>query len=89
MPARWAAQVGTTYTDSAPLVRLTAGPRDTEPAWSPTGQAVAFARGPAGGRDLYFVRADGSGLRRLTYAGNDDRSPSWSVAHQVAFVRRI
>jgi Tol biopolymer transport system component len=60
---------------------------DTEPAWSPDGQWVAFQRsflaksaGSMGSR-LYLVKADGSGLHALTFSPSvaaADRHPAWS-----------
>ena len=44
------------------LNQLTEDPTDTEPAFSPDGRAIAFVRSG----DVFSVRADGSGLRRLT-----------------------
>ena len=36
---------------------------DTFPAWSPDHSQIAFARGKAGGRDLYVMDADGGSVR--------------------------
>jgi Tol biopolymer transport system component len=47
---------------------------DSDPAWSPDGTTIAFARQYRGPQAVYLVRPDGSGLRRLTMG----RSPSWS-----------
>jgi Tol biopolymer transport system component len=48
---------------------------DDDPAWSPHGHTIAFARRLNGGTPtLYLVHPDGSALRRLT----NGRSPSWS-----------
>jgi Tol biopolymer transport system component len=46
---------------------LTKG-RDSDPVWSPDGQWIAFTRSvlPRGVSDVWLVRADGTGLRRLT-----------------------
>ena len=44
------------------LNQLTEDPTDTEPSFSPDGRAIVFSRGG----DIFSVRADGSGLRRLT-----------------------
>ena len=64
---------------------------DFRPAWSPDGNWIAFAsdRGSnlpaARGQwehlqlvDLYVIRPDGSGLKRLTEHGNFCGSPKWS-----------
>jgi acid phosphatase type 7 len=68
--------------------RLTSGRRDGEPAWSPGGDAIAFARGRRGRRDVYSIKADGTQLRRLTRSTRDDSSPAWSRRNLIAFVRR-
>ena len=81
------AQIWITYLNGVGLRQLTQGPSDTMPAWSPTGEDVLFARGPAGSRDLYRMRTDGSVLVRLTASARNDDSPSWSVRNEIAFVR--
>ncbi|HET6998090.1 MAG TPA: hypothetical protein VFI03_05815 [Solirubrobacterales bacterium] len=53
------------------LNQLTEDPADTEPAFSPDGRTIAYARGG----DLYSVRPDGSGQRRLTSGGELDSAP--------------
>ena len=48
---------------------------DVDPAWSPHGRTIAFARRLNSGTPaLFLVRPDGSAARRLT----SGRSPSWS-----------
>lgn len=65
--------------------RLTSGDRlDTDPAWRPGGDRIAFARtsrpAEAGGSrfELFALRPDGSGLRKLTHGAASAQSPDWS-----------
>jgi dipeptidyl aminopeptidase/acylaminoacyl peptidase len=52
---------------SAPPAKLTDGPRDAAPAWSPDGAFIAFLRAePGGPRQLYVMPAKGGPARRLT-----------------------
>jgi dipeptidyl aminopeptidase/acylaminoacyl peptidase len=67
------------------LNQLTEDPTDTEPAFSPDGRTIAFARGG----DLYSVRPDGSGQRRLTSGPELDSAPIVSAdGRTVVFERR-
>jgi Tol biopolymer transport system component len=67
------------------LNQLTEDPTDTEPAFSPDGRTIAFARGG----DLYSVRPDGSGQRRLTSGPELDSAPVVSPdGRRVVFERR-
>jgi WD40 repeat protein len=75
-----------------PPRRITRG-HDVEPAWSPTAQTIAFARDRAtsggmpepGPYDLYAIRANGSGLKRLA---RDAEHPLWSPnGDRIAFWR--
>lgn len=52
---------------------------DWAPAWSPDGTWLAFTRSTDGRRSfhVYVMRADGSGVRRITH-GRFDESPAWS-----------
>lgn len=53
------------------LNQLTEDPTDTEPSFSPDSRAIVFSRGG----DVFSVRADGSGLRRLTSGPELDTAP--------------
>ncbi len=67
------------------LNQLTEDPADVEPAFSPDGTVIAFARGG----DLFTVRPDGSGQRRLTSGSEVDSRPIVSVnGRYVVFERR-
>jgi TolB protein len=47
-------------------------------AWSPDGRRLAFASDRDGDDDIYIVRLDGTGLRKVTRNLVDDSNPSWS-----------
>jgi tricorn protease-like protein len=67
------------------LNQLTEDPADSEPAFSPDGRTIAYARGG----DLYSVRPDGSGQRRLTSGAELDSRPVVSPNGRfVVFERR-
>jgi tricorn protease-like protein len=67
------------------LNQLTEDPTDTEPAFSPDGRTIAFVRGG----DVYSVRPDGSGQRRLTSGPELDSAPIVSPdGKRVVFERR-
>ena len=65
---------------------------DSEAAWSPDGERIAFTRSQVHvetsgygkdirrvvGSDIYLMNADGSGLRRLTMTDGYERGPDWS-----------
>jgi TolB protein len=46
------------------------------PAWSPDGRWIAFTTA-SDGYDLYVVRPDGRGLRRLTRTKAEEEEPAW------------
>jgi TolB protein len=72
--------------DGSGRENLTTGPEDdSEPAWSPDGRRLAFVRdGPQ--PDIYVMRADGQGLRRVTAGA----SPAWAPdGTRLVFSRRV
>lgn len=67
------------------LNQLTEDPADSEPAFSPDGRTIAFARGG----DIFSVRPDGSGQRQLTNGAELDSVPVVSANGRfVVFERR-
>jgi Tol biopolymer transport system component len=67
------------------LNQLTEDPADVEPAFSPDGTTVAFARDG----DLFTVRPDGSGQRHLTSGSEIDSRPVVSAnGRYLVFERR-
>jgi Tol biopolymer transport system component len=81
----------TVGSDGRRLRRLTQG-ADEDPVFSPDGAALAFTRqtpiGPMEARsDIYVIRPDGKGLRRLTATGTQNFEPAWSPdGGLIAFV---
>lgn len=60
----------------------------TEPAWSPDGNTIAFASKRSGTFQLYAMSSDGSGTRRLTSTKAEDGQPTWSPdGDRIAFAR--
>jgi Tol biopolymer transport system component len=51
---------------------------DSQPAWSPDGQWVAFTSRRDGDFEIYVVSAEGGEPRNLTNFPAEDRSPVWS-----------
>jgi dipeptidyl aminopeptidase/acylaminoacyl peptidase len=51
---------------------------NTDPAWSPDGQQIAFTSSRGGNDDLYVMNSDGSAIRQLTATDETERLPSWS-----------
>jgi Tol biopolymer transport system component len=64
--------------------QLTEDPADTEPSFSPDGRTIAFARDG----DIYTVRPDGSGERRLTSGAALDSRPQVSPNGRIVMFER-
>jgi TolB protein len=60
------------------LRRVTRGPRDSMPDLSSDGRRVVFVRGRGDSRDLWVVRANGTGEGRLAPLSGRQTAPSWS-----------
>lgn len=80
-----AAQLFRVETTGSGLAQITTGGKTaTQPAFSPNGKQVLFARLGSG---IFRVNLDGTGLRRLT-SGIRDTHPVWSPnGKRIAFVR--
>jgi hypothetical protein len=65
------------------LVRLSSGPGDADPAWSPDGSRIAFSRGSGQIKDVYVMNADGSSPTKRISGSR----PAWSSDGQsLAYV---
>jgi hypothetical protein len=68
--------------------QITAFTRDSyDPAWSPTGEWIAFVSSNPGNDEIYRVTPDGSIVERLTYNNWEwDKHPTWSPdGKQIVF----
>jgi Tol biopolymer transport system component len=82
---------GNLYAAAVPSPRrtaLTATPeRELDPAWSPDGTKLAFARIHDGNADLYLLEPASGAVTRLTEHSGYDAEPSWSPGGwRLAFV---
>lgn len=60
----------------------------SEAAWAPDGRSIAFASDLDGDEDIYVIRPNGTGLRKITHNTLDDMSPTWSPdGRRLAFAR--
>jgi dipeptidyl aminopeptidase/acylaminoacyl peptidase len=57
---------------------LTAGPRDTNPRWSPDGRRLAFLRHAGKEDQLFVLPLDGGEARQLTDLPGGAKAPAWS-----------
>jgi len=62
---------------------VTDNSQDTAPALSPDGSQVAFMSQRDGNWEVYVIKADGTGLQRLTTDPAEDGLPAWSPDGQV------
>ncbi|MBC2665534.1 PD40 domain-containing protein [Novosphingobium flavum] len=63
---------------------------DSQPTWSPDGRSIAFVSDRSGADNLWVMKADGSGARRITALDDESvlASPAWSADGKALFVSR-
>jgi Tol biopolymer transport system component len=71
-------QIFRVRSDGTGLVQLTSDGVNSEPAWAPDGQRIAFVSEQGGSSDIYVMNADGSNVVRRTDGGLFNSSPAWS-----------
>lgn len=75
------------------LAQLTQGPAgamNVEAAVSPDGSKIAFSSDRGGKPMIYIMNSDGTNVKRLTFQGKYNSSPSWSAdGTKIAFAGQI
>jgi TolB protein len=51
---------------------------DNFPLWSPRGDLIMFSRFAENDYDIYTIRPDGTGLKRLSFSHGNDAHQGWS-----------
>lgn len=64
------------------------GEYNEEPAWSPDGRRIAWARSFGGTHHIWVIDVDGANDRRLVATASDDREPAWTPDGQAITIRR-
>ena len=59
------------------ITKLTEG-YDNFPLWSPRGDLIMFSRAAQGDYEIYTIKPDGTGTRRLTFSRGNDAHMAWS-----------
>ena len=59
------------------ITTLTKG-YDNFPLWSPRGDLIMFSRQDKGDYEIYTIKPDGTGVRRLTFSRGNDAHQAWS-----------
>jgi Tol biopolymer transport system component len=63
--------------ETSAVTPLTEG-YDNFPLWSPRGDLIMFSRQAQGDYEIYTVRPDGTGVKRLTFTRGNDAHQAWS-----------
>jgi Tol biopolymer transport system component len=59
------------------VTKLTEG-YDNFPLWSPRGDLIMFSRADKGDYEIYTIKPDGTGVKRLTFSRGNDAHMAWS-----------
>lgn len=58
---------------------------DLDPSWSPDGSHLAFVSNRSGNPQIYMMKADGSDVQRLTWAGAYNTGPDWGPDGKIVY----
>ncbi|MBN1936919.1 MAG: PD40 domain-containing protein [Anaerolineae bacterium] len=72
-------EIFTCAPDGSDVKRLTFnGAVESDPAWSPNGQRIAYVSNATGNNEIWVMNADGSGAGAITSHAANDLYPDWS-----------
>ena len=60
---------------------------DNFPLWSPRGDLIMFSRQAEGDYEIYTIKPDGTGVKRLTHSRGNDAHMAWSPDGEHIVVR--
>ena len=63
--------------DTRAVATLTEG-YDNFPLWSPRGDLIMFSRASQGDYEIYTIKPDGTGVKRVTFSPGNDAHMAWS-----------
>ena len=63
--------------DTRAVATLTEG-YDNFPLWSPRGDLIMFSRASHGDYEIYTIKPDGTGVKRVTFSPGNDAHMAWS-----------
>ncbi len=76
--------------EGSPPVRFTAGPRDTQPRWSPDGRHLVFVSNRSGSNQLWLLSMEGGEARQITRIKGGVQNPVWSPdGRTIAFTANL
>lgn len=76
--------------EMAQLTKGPAGAMNVEVAVSPDGSKLAFSSDRGGQPMIYVMNADGSNVKRLTFQGKYNSTPTWSAdGKKIAFASQV
>jgi Tol biopolymer transport system component len=73
--------------DEASSEQLTFDSTDSYPAWSPTGDSIAFASARTGNQEIYHLRLADKSLQNLTNRPTIDTTPIFNLSGQQLYFR--
>jgi Tol biopolymer transport system component len=71
-------QIYTVAKTGGPVTKLTNSAKNYRPKWSPDGRRIAFIHEAAGSKDVWVMKANGTGKTQVTHLGTVSAAAVWS-----------